>query len=909
MALEPGTSIGFYSVTAKIGEGGMGEVYRARDAKLDRDVALKVLPEAFTSDPDRLGRFEREAKVLASLNHPNIGGIHGLEDSGDIRALVLELVEGPTLADRIAQGAMPVEECLGVAKQIAEALEAAHEQGVVHRDLKPANIKIRTDGTVKVLDFGLAKAFQPDTGTADLADSPTMSLTAAATQMGMVIGTAAYMAPEQAKGKPVDKRADVWAFGAVLYEMLTGQKPFAGDDVSTTLARVIEREPDWDALPGDLPPVLASFLRRCLTKEPRQRLHDIADVRLALEGAFESDLAPVQAAAAPPARRWQRPLPLGVAALGLLVAGALTGASFLDGDIVSPSPIRFTLTIPAYDRMAALTGGTLAAMRSGDRAVIYVASRDGVNQLFRRPLDQFQATPIPDSTRAHSPVLSPDGQWLAFGRSDDTARVLAKVPLDGGPAQTLTTTSAFLRGIDWGDDGQLVYGLFRAGSSLMQIPAAGGEPTTLFTPDDERESWFPQVLTAHDTILFTLAARTPTALTGDLYLLDRTTGQHRLLLADALAGRVLDSGHLVFQRDDDLWAVGFDRDRLALAGSPVPVVEEVEQYALSDAGDLLYRSGGASQDRLLVWVDHDGQKEPLPAPPRSYNGPALSPDGDRAAVSFADDSGNVDVWVTELARGTLTRLTRDAGDDHSPLWTPDGRRVVFTGVRGDQPALFWTAADGTEPAEPLLTIDDADEIVASDWSRDGRTLFFDVSLPETDTDIGTMSLDAPGDWQPLLQTPAYEGFARLSPDGRSLAYASNDAGAIRIYLQRYPEMTDRRPVSQGRAIDPQWAGDGRELSYLDSPVGPPLAMDRVMIEVGQQETSRLRLGDAERLFDFIPAGFVSVRGSPSRRYDVSADGRFLTVKQATITGDTLNQGDIQVVLNWDEELKARVPVP
>ena len=408
MALTAGTTLGPYEVTAKIGEGGMGEVWQARDTKLDRHVALKVLPEAFTSDPDRLARFEREAKLLASLNHPNIGSIYGLEEAegGKFRALVLELVEGPTLADRIKRGPIPIDEALPIAKQIAEALEAAHERGVIHRDLKPANVKVKADGTVKVLDLGLAKGFQPDASDPLLSQSPTVSLTAAATQMGMVIGTAAYMSPEQAKGKPIDKRADVWAFGAVLYEMLTGARPFAGDDVSETLARVIDREPDWAALPDNVPPVLSNFLRRCLQKNPKRRSRDIGDVSLAMEGAFE--VARVMPAG--PSPTWQRPVPMALAGLALLFAGGFAVWS------LTPEPTRtvgrFVLSAPP--NAAVVVSGTWPdlAISPDGRRIVYRAGSP--LQLYVRAVDQLEATPLSGTEGASSPFFSPDGDLVGF---------------------------------------------------------------------------------------------------------------------------------------------------------------------------------------------------------------------------------------------------------------------------------------------------------------------------------------------------------------------------------------------------------------------------------------------------------------------------------------------------------------
>ena len=548
--LAPGTRLGVYAVSAKIGEGGMGEVYQARDTKLDRDVALKVLPEAFTADPDRLARFEREAKVLASLNHPNIGSIYGLAEAngGASRALVLELIEGPTLADRIAHGPIPLDDALPIATQIAEALEAAHEAGVIHRDLKPANIKVREDGTVKVLDFGLAKALDT-TPEGDPSQSPT--LTAAATQMGVIMGTAAYMAPEQARGKPVDKRADIWAFGAVLYEMVTGTMPFPGDDISQTLARVIDRDPDWDGLPATLSPALDTYLRRCLQKDPRQRVRDIGDVRLALEGAFEARVPqPEGASVVLPRQVWQRPVPAGVAVLAALGLGALAAGAFLgSGSAPPPSTTRLTLTVlPDADRLAMSNWSVLSLSPDG-QTLVYVATQDGTPRLFRRPLDQFEATPMPGTENSRQPFFSPDGQWVGFVAN----RALLKVALSGGSPQTLTGLPTGFRGADWGADDMIVYGLSGAGGPLMQIPAGGGEPTPIFTPDDQRQSRLPQILPGGDAVLFTLGDPDPDANELRLVMLD--TGDHRTLVANASQGRVLDTGHLVFVRSGALWAV------------------------------------------------------------------------------------------------------------------------------------------------------------------------------------------------------------------------------------------------------------------------------------------------------------------------------------------------------------------
>ena len=454
MPLSPGATLGPYQVTAKIGEGGMGGVWQARDTKLDRDVALKVLPEAFTSDPNRLARFEREAKVLASLNHPNIGSIYGLEEAegGTFRALVLELIEGPTLSDRIAQGPIPIDEALPIAKQIAEALETAHEAGVIHRDLKPANIKVRDDGTVKVLDFGLAKAMAPlspwGEGRGE-GDDPSQSptLTAAATQMGVILGTAAYMSPEQARGKPVDKRTDIWAFGVVLFEMLTGRKPFGDDDISTTLARVIEREPDWDRLPHALSPSLTTYIRRCLTRDPRQRVRDAGDLRLALEGAFEpAHRVSSEADSMPQLRLWQRPVPATLGGLALL---AVTLTAWM---VRVPAPVsslskRLVIDLPVSDRLI----GPGVALSPDGNTLVYPAIRDGVQQLFRRSFDQLEPVPIPDTADAILPVMSPDGQWVAFSLGSGGIR---KVSLAGGRSETICDTPCGNRGLHWVPEGR-----------------------------------------------------------------------------------------------------------------------------------------------------------------------------------------------------------------------------------------------------------------------------------------------------------------------------------------------------------------------------------------------------------------------------------------------------------------------
>ena len=622
MPLQPGTTLGVYQVSAKIGEGGMGEVYRARDTKLDRDVALKVLPEAFTSDPDRLARFEREAKVLASLNHPNIGSIYGLEEAEGVRALVLELVEGPTLADRIKQGPIPIDEALPIAKQIAEALEAAHEQGVIHRDLKPANVKVKDDGTVKVLDFGLAKAFQADASDPSLSASPTISLTAAATQMGMVIGTAAYMAPEQASGKTVDKRADVWAFGAVLFEMLTGQKPFTGEDVSETLATVIKTDPEWDTLPPDTPARLRQLIRACLAKKPRQRVHDVADVRLAMEGAFETTVsAPIEPAVVPTLPVWQRPVSITVAVLASVAVGGVAVWT-----LTRPAPPRMArFPIPlAADQTFTFTGRTLVAVSPDGSQVVYAAN----NSLWLRPVDQLQAVQVPGTEEeARGPFFSADGQSIGFWADNQ----LKKVSVSGGAPVTLADVRANPRGASWGADDMIVYG---QPDGIWQVPGASGTPERLIQVDEGERIHGPQMLPGGEWVLFTMRPAGQSWDEAQIVVQSVTTRERTVLIAGR-DGRYLPTGHLVYSLNSVLFAVPFDVGSRQVTGGPVPLVEGVReaastgaaQFSVSTTGSLVYipGSGRGTTVVTLTWVSRDGIEERIPAPPPACMGVPACP--------------------------------------------------------------------------------------------------------------------------------------------------------------------------------------------------------------------------------------------------------------------------------------------
>ena len=611
----------------------MGQVYRATDTKLNRQVALKILPEAFASDPDRLARFQREAQVLASLNHPNIAAIHGLEDSEGTKALVLELVEGPTLADRISKGPIPVDEALPIAKQIAEALEAAHEAGVIHRDLKPANIKVREDGTVKVLDFGLAKALDP-TPEGDASQSPT--LTAAATQMGVIIGTAAYMSPEQARGKQVDKRADIWAFGVVLFEMLTGQRPFEGRDVSETLAAVMMKEPEWPALPTSVPAPLGRLLRRCLEREPKDRLRDIGDARVELRDVHETpppsgaDTTAPASVAQPAGWRQALPWALGTLIMGSLVTGLVVWS--LRPEPPRASPERWVVTAPpSPSAVPASPNATQLAISPDGGAIIYRAEVGGVTGLYVRHADRLEGELLFGSPRGLGGFfVSPGGAWVGFSTVED--RTYKKVPITGGPAITLCPSPSAPRGASWAPDDTIIFARAGVGLGLFRVSAAGGEPQILTTPEAPEAHYWPALIPGRQAVLFTIVQENLAGEPGRIAVLDLETGEQRVLIQGGSHARYVPSGHLVYSFEDTVRAVAFDADTLDVLGDPVPVLDGVAttndggaHLAISDNGTLVYRQGGGTAPaRSLVWVDREGNEESVAAEPRPYRAVQLS---------------------------------------------------------------------------------------------------------------------------------------------------------------------------------------------------------------------------------------------------------------------------------------------
>ena len=883
MPLSAGTRLGHYDVTALIGEGGMGQVWQATDTQLNRQVALKILPDAFAADPDRLARFQREAQVLASLNHPNIAQIHGIEEAEGTRALVLELVEGPTLADRISKGPIPLDEALPIAKQIAEALEAAHEAGVIHRDLKPANIKVREDGTVKVLDFGLAKALEPAPD-ADPSQSPT--LTAAATQMGVIMGTAACMSPEQARGKTVDKRADIWAFGCVLYEMLTGRRAFEGEDVSEVLATVIKDDPDWALLSTHVPVVIRRVVRRCLDKDPRERLRDIADA------AYE--LRQVGVGEAPEEAAFERSRParsvlLRYAAVAI-VSGAVGALALLTvGSEQAPRSgvTRLEAEVPAT-HWRGISAQPLALSRDG-RLLIYAGAGAEGDMLHLRRLDTLQVEVIPGTIGAQSPFLSPDGEWVAFfarGR-------LVKVALDSGLSVDLAAWPGFPGGGSWTDRNTII---IAANLSISEVSADGGEPRALPV-----SGLFPHALPGGSGLLITVLGSDGLAVVA---VVEGGAETPRMLLPGSDA-RYLSTGHLVFLRDEGLWGVAFDLDRLAVTGEPQPLVDGVEVgssvgsfglFGVSDEGTLAYLPRGHEDRRTLVWVDHAGHEAQLGVAPFTYDQPAISPDGRRIAVLATGDDGNEDIYIYDRTQDNLVRFTFDPAIDRAPVWSPDGTRLFFLSARAPSTRadvsvdVFAKSADGTGPVERLT--DSLFVEVPYAISPDGSTLLTVATPDDGDFDIRALDLGGDADTRPLVSSEFPDNDPAVSPDGRWLAYVRDAGGTAEVAIRPYPNVDDGYfQVSQGGGMQPKWSADGDRLFFLSG---------NTMMAVDVGSGTPAAWSRPRELF----SGSYFNNGLGAE-YDVDPNGdRFLMIKRV---GDLATR--FVVALNWVDQLTERVPVP
>jgi eukaryotic-like serine/threonine-protein kinase len=895
MTLTIGTRLGPYVVTGPLGAGGMGEVYRARDTQLDRSVALKILPTSFAADPDRVMRFTREAKTLAALNHPNIAAIYGIESGpgAPAAALVMELVEGEDLSAHIARGPTPVNEVLPIARQIVDALEAAHDAGIIHRDLKPANIKLRADGTVKVLDFGLAKVidamlegpFANDPGS--LRNSPTFT-SPAMTQMGVVLGTAAYMSPEQARGRAVDRRADIWAFGVILHELLTGRPLFAGDTTGDVMASVLKDTPDLRTLPPAVPLPLHRLLQKCLQKDPRRRLSAIGVARWELDDSGAGDATPADAS-----RRtsWVPWAVAGIAsaaaiALGVYPRASATAAAIVDG--------HFTITLPATAALVTSdvprwTDVPLALSPDG-RHVVYVAPSGRGTQLFVRATADPTPRPLAGTDGARDPFFSPDSQWVGFFADGK----LRKILLAGGTPSTIADAPDPTGG-SWGNDGEILFVPSRT-AGLAAVPDGGGRIRQVTTRNlaagDDMLGW-PQVLPGTRLVLFTIIAWSRE--TSMLAVVDMTSGNRQVVQEDALFARYVpgrdgSGGHIVFVRDGALVAASFDPARPAQLGSAVTVLEGVRQmqFDVSRSGTLVYApASGKAPDYSLVWADRTGAVTSINDLPRGYEDLSLSRDGKRVALTVEESGPDSPayVWIADVDRRALTRLTFDHMS-RDPVFAPDSQSLVFGSKRGaDQYGLYVQRLDGRSSAElvwesPVKVWPDA-----TSWTQDGRTIVFTTNGNTTSDDIWTLSLDD-RKARPWLNTGAVEGEGRLSPNSRWMAYASDESGRTEVYVQPFPGPGAKHLVSQRGGRSAIWSQDGRELFYRR---GDELMV--VAVETGDRFTSG------------TPAPMFSGRfRSTGRDYDVSPDGRRFVLMHA-IEPRTTDR--MAIILNWWSLLDAR----
>jgi serine/threonine-protein kinase len=856
----------------------MGEVWRATDTKLNRDVAIKILPDAFAQDAGRMARFTREAQVLAALNHPNIAAIYGVEE----RALVMELVPGPTLAEGIAQGPIPLDEALAIAKQIAEALEYAHERGIVHRDLKPANIKITPEGRVKVLDFGLAKAMTGEVVAADPASSPTLTMRAGASAAGMILGTAAYMSPEQARGQNVDRRADIWAYGVVLFEMLTGRMLFAGATVSDTLAAVLKTDVDLSPIAEPV----RSVVEKCLRKDARRRWRDIGDVRLALEEGV-----PMASPAHP--QRSVLPWAITAAALAIAAAGWLLFWHAM-------RPVEHPLTRLSVDLGPTAVAGlnlTAAISQDGRRLVFAARGADGRQQLATRLLDQAQPTLLPGTVGGRDPFFSPDGQWIGFFADGE----LRKISVQGGSPVTLY--SAYVaQGASWGQDENIIAAMEPQGP-LYRIPAAGGARRLLtkFGPGELTHRW-PQVLPGAGAVIFTASPSNAGMENANIEAVSLKTGEAKILQHGGYSGRYLPSGHLVYVHQGVLFGVKFDAERLEVRGTPVPLLEDVAaspvtgggQFDFSATGTFVYASGkSAARAWQVTWLDGSGKMQPLVAVPGAYVSPRVSPDGRKLALVVSGD-----IYVHDLDRDTATRLTF-SGNANGPVWAPDGKHLVFQSISQGR-RISWVRSDGV--GDPQLLLEQANNLVPWSLSREGRLAYLNRD-PESGIDIWTLPLDLtdpdhpkPGKPEPFLRTTNDETVPRFSADSRWIAYRSNESGNNEIYVRPFPAVNGGKwQISAGGGFYAFWSNNGHELFY---------------------ETADFRI----MVVDYKVEGASFVPGKPrmwsnkqvfypgTMNMDLGPDGkRFAVLAQPENAG--LERGSVHVVMlqNFFDELKRRIP--
>jgi len=892
MSLPAGSRLGPYEVVAPLGAGGMGEVYRAKDTKLERDVAIKILPEALARDPERLARFEREAKVLASLNHPNIAQIYGIED----RALIMELVEGQTIAQ--IKAPLPLATALDYAGQIASALGAAHDKGIVHRDLKPANIMVTPAGVIKVLDFGLAAQNRESSVSAG-ENSPT--LTMGSTQAGVILGTAAYMSPEQASGQPVDRRSDIWSFGVVLLEMLTGARTFTGDTISHVLAAVLAKDADWQRAPVQV----HRLLRACFQKDPRQRLQAIGDWKLLLDDATPSQS---RLGTEPRHRSW---LPWCIAAFFLLALTPVNVIHFRERPMEHPL-VRVSVDLGPDAVFGART--TVAISPDGTRIVYPVRGAGGTQQLATRLLNQAAATLLPGTDNGADPFFKPDGQWIGFWADGK----LKKISVLGGAAVTICDAPN-LRGGSWGEDDNIIATLSgTAGTGLSRVPAAGGKPEPLTKPADKGEQTqrWPQILPGGKMVLFTGHTSSNDYDNASIEALTLKTGQIKVLQMGGYFGRYLADnaldGHLVYIHEGVLFGVPFDPDKLEVRGTPSPLLEDVGadvvtaagQLDFSNTGTLVYRTGkSGSSGYPVVTLDSSGKTEPLVSTPGLYFTPRFSPDGKRLALSITAGKGT-DLHVYDPQREAMSHLTFNGQENFNPVWTPDGKHIVFRTSSNGGFAIMWIRSDGAGDAQ--LLYQSKNLIHPYSFSPDGRRLAFDEQSPETNVDLWMLPLDLtdpehpkPGKPEKFRASPKVDAVPMFSPDGHWIAYVSNEPGQLEIFVRPFPGPGGVWQISVGGGGYPSWSRDGKQLFYRSQGAG-----NRIMV-VDYTAKGDTFTPSRPRVWSETPTRAAG--GNAFVPIDLAPDGKHFAIFPMPQAEDKEGSVHMTFLFNFFDELRRRTP--
>jgi Tol biopolymer transport system component/predicted Ser/Thr protein kinase len=901
MAILPGRRLGPYEILSAIGAGGMGEVYKARDTRLDRIVAIKVLPAHLADRAELRERFDREAKTIASLNHPHICTLYDTGHQDGIDYLVMEYLEGETLAQRLVKGALPIQQVLQYAIEISDALDKAHRKGVTHRDLKPGNIMLTKSGT-KLLDFGLAKLKQ-EVAPASIPLSELPTANDPLTAQGTIVGTLQYMAPEQLEGKEVDARTDIFAFGVAVYEMATGKRAFEGQSQASLMVAILEREPPaMSSLQPMTPPALDRVVKKCLAKEPEKRWQAASDIcdelKWIAEGGSQVTLAP---AAQTKGVRLLGRRPLGFGTGALLLGAVIASLATWNLKPTPPQPVsRLVITLPPGQQLAGLENGPAVALSPDGTHLAYVARQSGSQQLYLRALDNLEARPIPGTEAAINPFFSPDGQWVGFFAGGK----LKKVSVSGGPALSLGDATN-PRGASWGNQGTIIFAPTTV-SVVQQVSDGGGATQPLTRPEKgEASHRWPEFLPGGKAVLFAASPTSGSWINAQIAVQSVGTGERRNLIQGGMFPRYAPSGHLVYAQGGNLMAMPFDPQRLTATGAAVPVVEGVlqsassgaAQYGLSATGSLVFVAGGVQSVQLkLVWVNRNGAELPLAAPAHAYLAQRLSPDGRRVAVGITDSESQI--WLYDLSRETLTRLTFEGNSNQYPAWTPDGKRIAFQSNKEGPLNLFWQLADGSGGLERLTTSDSTQ--IANSWSPDGQLLAFHEINPGTQRDIWVLRMGDPSPGsgqvrkaQPFLRTRFDEAGSRFSPDARWLAYISNESGRYEIYVQPYPGPGGKWQVSTEGGTEPVWNPSGRELFYRSG--------DKMMaVEIATQPS--FSAGTPRMLFE----GQYQPTPATLPNYDVSPDGqRFLMLKPVAAAQAAPTQ--INVVLNWFGELKQKVP--